>query len=145
ARWPCFFPSSVGMITSWAEAGVPNLMPCGSTTILSRHPLVFAVAVSYAPINQRYAPRASLDILRKTGKFGVGVPFINDSVLDAMRYAGNTSLAVDSNKVANSGLSIYPFEWSPVLKALPLHFDCKVIDEVRLGTHVLFLGEVQRI
>jgi flavin reductase (DIM6/NTAB) family NADH-FMN oxidoreductase RutF len=145
ARWPCFFPSAAGMITSWAEPGVPNLMPCGSTTIVSRHPLTFAIAVSYAPINQRYAPRASLNIVRKTGRFGCGVPFVNDAVLDAIRYAGNTSLSIDPDKVANSGLSIYPLEWSPVLAALPLHFDCQVIDEVRLGTHILFLGEVRRI
>jgi flavin reductase (DIM6/NTAB) family NADH-FMN oxidoreductase RutF len=101
--------------------------------------------VSYAPINQRYAPRASLNIIRKTGRFGCGVPFINDAVLDAIRYAGNTSLSMDANKVANSGLSIYPLDWAPVLAALPLHFDCQVIDEVRLGTHILFLGEVRRI
>jgi flavin reductase (DIM6/NTAB) family NADH-FMN oxidoreductase RutF len=73
------------------------------------------------------------------------VPFINDAVLDAIRYAGNTSLSIDPDKVANSGLSIYPLEWSPVLAALPLHFDCQVVDEVPLGTHILFLGEVRRI
>ena len=145
ARWPCFFPSSAGMITTWAEPGLPNLMPCGSTTILSRHPLVFAVAVSYAAINQRYAPRASLRILRKTGRFGCGVPFIDDALLEAMCYAGNTSLAGDRHKVANAGLHVYPFEWAPVLAALPVHFDCEVIGELRLGTHILFLGEVRRI
>ena len=107
ARWPCFVPSAVGMVTSWAEPGVPNLMPCGSTAIVSRHPLVFAVAVSYAPINQRYAPRASLKILQKTGKFGVGVPFVNDAVLDGSALAArNASHAIDRNKVANSGLSV---------------------------------------
>jgi len=145
ARWPCFFPSAAGMITTWAAPGVPNLMPCGSTTIVSRHPLTFAVAVSYAPINQRYAPRASLDIIRKAGRFGCGVPFVNDAVIDAIRYAGNTSLALDPHKVANAGLTVYPLEWSPVLAALPLHFDCQVVGEVRLGTHILFLGEVRRI
>lgn len=145
ARWPCFFPSSAGMITTWAEPGLPNLMPCGSTTILSRHPLVFAVAVSYAAINQRYAPRASLGILRKTGKFGCGVPFVNDALLDSICYAGNTSFANDRNKVANAGLHVYPFDWAPVLASLPVHFDCEVIGELRLGTHILFLGEVRRV
>ena len=57
ARWPCFFPSSVGMITTWDSSGAPNLMPCGSTTILVRHPLCIGVCVSYAEINIRYAPR----------------------------------------------------------------------------------------
>lgn len=145
ARWPCFFPSSAGMITGWAESGVPNLMPCGSTTILSRHPLTFAVAVSYAAINQRYAPRESLKIIRQSGTFGCAVPFINDNVLAAIRYAGNTSLARDRDKATNSGLHVYPLEWAPVAAALPVHFDCEVVAEQRLGTHVLFLGEARRI
>ncbi|RYD75665.1 MAG: hypothetical protein EOP84_17960, partial [Verrucomicrobiaceae bacterium] len=61
ARWPCFFPSSAGMITTWTASGQPNLMPCGSTTVLSRHPMIIAACISYAAINVRYAPRASLD------------------------------------------------------------------------------------
>ncbi|MFN6460363.1 MAG: flavin reductase [Nostoc sp. DedVER02] len=145
ARWPCFFPSSAGMITSWAEDGTPNLMPCGSTTILSRHPLVITPCISYAQINERYAPRVSLDIIRKTGKFGCGVPFINDVVIDAIKYAGNISLAKDPQKIARSGLQVEPNDWAPVLPALPIHFDCQVIGEVTLGTHIMFLGEVRQI
>ncbi|RCJ23207.1 hypothetical protein A6S26_01225 [Nostoc sp. ATCC 43529] len=145
ARWPCFFPSSAGMITCWAEDGTPNLMPCGSTTIVSRHPLVITPCISYAKINERYAPRVSLDIIRKTGKFGCGVPFINDVVIDAIKYAGNTSLAKDPQKIARAGLQVEPNDWAPVLPALPIHFDCEVIGEVTLGTHIMFLGEVRQI
>jgi len=46
-------PSSVGMITTWAADDRPNLMPCGSTTVLSRHPLVITPCVGYAAINER--------------------------------------------------------------------------------------------
>jgi flavin reductase (DIM6/NTAB) family NADH-FMN oxidoreductase RutF len=146
ARWPCFFPSSAGMITSWCDDGTPNVMPCGSTTVLSRHPLVIAPCVSYARINQRYAPRASLDIIRKCGRFGCGVPFIDDSVVDAMRYAGTVSIALDRDKLSNSGLKVRTdHSWSPQLTALPIHYDCEVIGEVRLGTHIMFLGEVRQI
>jgi flavin reductase (DIM6/NTAB) family NADH-FMN oxidoreductase RutF len=145
ARWPCFFPSSAGMITSWGENGIPNLMPCGSTTIISRHPLVITPCISYAKINERYAPRTSLDIIRKTGRFGCGVPFINDVVLSAIKYAGNISLAKDPQKVARAGLQVEPNDWAPVLPALPVHFDCQVVGEVSLGTHIMFLGEVRRI
>jgi flavin reductase (DIM6/NTAB) family NADH-FMN oxidoreductase RutF len=145
ARWPCFFPSSAGMITCWAEDGTPNLMPCGSTTIVSRHPLVITPCISYAKINERYAPRVSLDIIRKTGKFGCGVPFINDVVIDAIKYAGNTSLAKDPQKIARAGLQVEANDWAPVLPALPIHFDCQVIGEVTLGTHIMFLGEVRQI
>jgi flavin reductase (DIM6/NTAB) family NADH-FMN oxidoreductase RutF len=145
ARWPCFFPSSAGMITTWAAPGVPNLMPCGSTTVISRHPMTIAPCVSYAAINERYAPRATLEIIRATGRFGCGVPFVDDDVVDGIKYAGNTSLAADPEKIRNAGLQFEPAEWAPVLSGLPVHFDCEVVGEVRLGTHVMFLGEVRRV
>jgi flavin reductase (DIM6/NTAB) family NADH-FMN oxidoreductase RutF len=145
ARWPCFFPSSAGLITTWARPGVPNLMPCGSTTIVSRHPLVISPCVSYAAINVRYAPRETLEILRRTGRFGCGVPFIHDVIVGGMRYAGNISFAADQKKVAHAGLAVGPETWAPVLPALPVHFDCQVVGEIRLGTHIMFLGEVRRI
>ena len=145
ARWPCFFPSSVGMITSQDVDGAPNLMPCGSTTVVSRHPMIIAPCVSYAAINQRYAPRASLEIIRRTRKFGCGVPYLSDSVLDAIRYAGNVSLANDVNKVANCGLGIDQSDGSPRLLELPIHYDCELVGEIKLGTHMMLLGEVKRI
>jgi flavin reductase (DIM6/NTAB) family NADH-FMN oxidoreductase RutF len=145
ARWPCFFPSSVGMITTWTRDGVPNLMPCGSTTVLSRHPLVIAPCVSYARINARYAPRATLELIRQRGHFGCGVPFIHPAVIDAIKYCGTTSVADDPDKLARVGLAVERAEAAPVLPALPIHYECRVIGEVPLGTHVLFLGEVRRV
>jgi len=145
ARWPCFFPSSVGMITSRDDGGPANLMPCGSTTVISRHPLIIAPAVSYAAINARYAPRSSLDTIRRTGCFGCGVPYRNDGVLGAIRYAGNVSLRTDPEKIRNSGLEVVSSDGSPRLANLPVHFDCEVVEEVRLGTHSLFFGEARRL
>ncbi|MEW5956935.1 MAG: flavin reductase family protein [Chloroflexota bacterium] len=145
ARWPCFFPSSLGMITTWTAEKMPNLMPCGSTTIISRHPLTMAICVSYAAINERYAPRATLNLLRQTGKFGCGIPFIDEKVVAAIKQAGNVSMNQNPHKVAQTGLVIESADWAPILAALPIHFDCKVIGEVPLGTHIMFLGQVQRI
>jgi flavin reductase (DIM6/NTAB) family NADH-FMN oxidoreductase RutF len=145
ARWPCFFPSSVGMITTAAPGGGVNLMPCGSTTIVSRHPLVVAPCVSYSAINERYAPRASLGMIRRAGRFACGVPYIDDRVLAAIRYAGNTSYAHDPDKVRRSGLAVSTEGGVPWLPALPITYDCEVVGEVPLGTHIMFLGEVRRI
>lgn len=145
ARWPCFFPSSVGMITTWWTETTPNLMPCGSTTVVSRHPMVIAVCVSYARINQRYAPRATLELVRRSGCFGCGVPFLREDVVTAIRRCGTRSVAEDTSKVAASGLAVEGGGPSPVLTALPIHFDCTVVGEIRLGTHAMFLGEVRRI
>lgn len=146
ARWPCFFPSSAGMITSYSNEGIPNLMPCGSTTIVSRNPLIIAIALSNAPINERYAPRASLKMILKSGKFGCAVPFLNEKILDAIRYAGNVSFKSDPQKILNSGLEfIKTSSNTPVLADFPLHMDCEVVDQRHLGTHTLIFGEVTRV
>ncbi|CAA7621827.1 conserved hypothetical protein [Candidatus Terasakiella magnetica] len=145
ARWPCFFPSSVGMITSFTADGAANVMPCGSTTIVSRHPLVVAPCVSYAAINDRYARRQSLDDIRRTRRFGCGVPFIDERMVAAIRYSGNVSIETDRAKMANAGLSLASGGHTPIIDEMPVHFDCKVVGEILLGTHVMFLGEVERI
>lgn len=145
ARWPCFFPSSVGMISTWNEDGIPNLMPCGSTSILIRHPLCVAICVSYAQINIRYAPRASLKTLLKSKEFICGVPFANEIVVEGIKYAGNVSSTQDKNKISNAGFSFINDEIAPILSALPIHFKCKVVEIVRMGTHFLFLGQIESI
>jgi flavin reductase (DIM6/NTAB) family NADH-FMN oxidoreductase RutF len=145
ARWPCFFPSSAGMITVAGPDGAASLTPCGSTTVLSRHPLVIAPCISYARINVRYAPRAALELIRRRGRFGCGVPYVSDLVIAAITYAGNTSFRDDPEKLAHAGLAVELGDGSPVLPALPVHFDCEVVGEVRLGTHVMFLGEVRQV
>ncbi|HMF26181.1 MAG TPA: flavin reductase family protein [Pseudolabrys sp.] len=144
-RWPCFFPSSLGMITSRSAAGKPNLMPCGSTTVISRSPLVISPAVTYGGINDRYRSRYTLHNIRAHSRFGVGLATVNEEMLAAIRYAGNVSAADDPNKLRNTGLSFEDGDYSPILRGCPIHFDCEVVGEVKLGTHSMFLGEVQRI
>jgi flavin reductase (DIM6/NTAB) family NADH-FMN oxidoreductase RutF len=144
ARWPCFFPSSVGMITTWVD-GQPNLMPCGSTTVVSRHPLVIAPSISYRPINVRYAPRHTIDVVRRTQRFTCGVPYLDDELLDAMAYAGNVSFQENVEKVRDAGFAVEPNEWAPLLTALPVSYECEVIGEQELGTHAMVYGEVKRV
>ncbi|MGB0671055.1 MAG: flavin reductase [Rhodospirillales bacterium] len=146
ARWPCFFPSPVGMVTCWADDGEPNLMPCGSTTVVSRQPFVITPCISASAINQRYAPRASTDFIRARGRFNVGVPFIDSAVTAAVQYAGNFSFRDDPEKVARTGLAVSPASaGAPILSDLPITFECRLVGEVPMGTHIMMLGEVERI
>lgn len=145
ARWPCFFPSSVGMITTWGENNTPNLMPCGSTTVLVRFPLSIGICVSYARLNVRYAPRASLKSLLEKEKFVCGVPYDHDLIIDAIKYAGNVSVVEDMHKITNAGLQYVKDEFGPILPALPICYRCKITEVVRLGTHFLLIGQVASI
>lgn len=145
ARWPCFFPSSLGMITAWGDDGQPNVMPCGSTMVVSRHPFIIAPCISYSAINQRYAPRGSLPMIRARGSFGCGIAYAGDDIVEAIRYTGTVSIAEDGDKVANAGLRWHDGGAAPVLEDLPVSFECRLIGERLLGTHVMLLGEVTRI
>lgn len=145
ARWPCFFPSSVGLITTWGQDGVPNLMPCGSTTVVARNPLCIGIFVSYAEINERYAKRATLRALDQVERFACGVPFEEDNVIESIKYAGNVSIDMDKDKIRNSGLTIDQDPWAPVIEQLPITYMCKVIERKKLGTHIMYIGEVKSI
>jgi flavin reductase (DIM6/NTAB) family NADH-FMN oxidoreductase RutF len=120
-------------------------MPCGSTAVVSRLPFTIATCISNSAINERYAPRATLDIIRRRGSFGVGVPYTDDAVVRAVSYLGNISARDDGDKVVHAGLAALPGNASPVLAQLPIHFDCRVSGELLLGTHVMVLGEIERI
>jgi flavin reductase (DIM6/NTAB) family NADH-FMN oxidoreductase RutF len=145
ARWPCFFPSSAGLITVQDGQGSVGGMTCGSTTILARHPLTFGICVSYARINERYAQRASLDLLNVAERFGCGVPIYRSDVLEAISYLGNVSGRQDSAKLSSCGLTPVRYGSAIAFDELPLHYDCRIVDRRRLGTHVLILGQVDAI
>jgi flavin reductase (DIM6/NTAB) family NADH-FMN oxidoreductase RutF len=145
ARWPCFFPSSLSFVTSWAGSEKPNIMPCGSTMVVSRHPMIIAVCIAYATINIRYNSRATLKMIRENQSFGCAVPYIHEKVIDAIQYSGNISFADDEDKVQNSGLEWTAGQLVPILTAMPINFECRLLDEIRLGTHAMFLGEVRNI
>jgi flavin reductase (DIM6/NTAB) family NADH-FMN oxidoreductase RutF len=145
ARWPCFFPSSLGMITVKDRNGRLGGMSCGSTTILSRHPLTVAICISYASINERYAPRASLELFNGADHFGCGVPIYREDVLDAIAYLGNVSRRLDSDKVASCGLTPRQLGSTIGFDELPVHYGCKIVDRLRLGTHLMMLATVEDI
>jgi len=145
ARWPCFFPSPVAMISTRDANGEVNIMPCGSTAVVSRHPMVISPSVCYRPINVRYTPRKTLELIRASGRFGCAVPYIDDTIVEAIRYAGNVSFRDDPDKLKNTGLKVEAGDWAPVLPDFPVNFECEVTGEVVMGTHVMFFGEVRRI
>jgi flavin reductase (DIM6/NTAB) family NADH-FMN oxidoreductase RutF len=145
ARWPCFFPSSAGIVTAWQDNGSASAMPCGSTAIVARFPLTFATCISNSAINERYAPRATLNVVRARQRLGIGVPFADPHVVRAISYMGNVSSRVDPDKVRHAGLTGLRGGGAPVIAELPIHFDCRVAAEVNLGTHVMVLAEVERV
>ena len=145
ARWPCFFPSSVALLTVAGRNGAAGAMSCGSTTIIARYPLTIAVCVSYACINERYAPRASLELFTNAERFGCGVPYHAPHVLTAISYLGNVSRLLDPDKATHSGLTPVEIGGTTAFSELPIHYGCRIVGSIPLGTHRMFLGRVEEI
>jgi len=145
ARWPCFFPSSLGLITATTDDGRSGVFPCGSTAVVSRHPLTIAICVTYASINERYAPRATLELLRQAGRFGCGVPIYRGDVLEAIRFLGSVSFRDCPDKIDHAGLAAVRLGGTLAFEELPVHFDCRIVGEVALGTHAMILGQVEQV
>jgi flavin reductase (DIM6/NTAB) family NADH-FMN oxidoreductase RutF len=145
ARWPCFFPSSVGIIGVDVGSERSNVMACGSTTVLARHPLTLAICVANVRTNDRYQPRASLDHLRASGRFGCSVPFHRPDLLETILYIGNVSMTHDAEKILHSGLTPVRLGATTGFGELPIHFDCRIVGEYRLGTHMMLLGEAETV
>ena len=73
------------------------------------------------------------------------MPYVDEVVLDAIRYAGNTSLREDVEKLVNSGLAHRRASGCQLHTGLPIFYECEVVDTEYLGTHVIVFGQVTRI
>ena len=85
-----------------------------------------------------------MGIIRKAGSFGCGVAYIDEEITKAIRYSGTTSFANDREKIANSDPTSHLAHGSEI-DDLPIHFECVLVGEIRLGTHIMLLGEVKTI
>ena len=147
ARWPCFFPAPLLVITAAAADGRTNMMPCGSTMMVNRHPLTIAACVAYAEINVRYRRRETLAMIEDAGVFGVCVFSDEDRFVEAVNLSGNLSVADGVDKFRRAGLTpIVGRETGTVLvKEAPICYECRLVGTRRLGTHKMLLGEVAAI
>jgi flavin reductase (DIM6/NTAB) family NADH-FMN oxidoreductase RutF len=113
--------------------------------MLLRHPLTMTICVSCACINQRYAPRASLELFEGADCFGCGVPVYRHEVLEAIGYLGNVSRRLDPDKVACCGLTPRELGSTVGFDEVPVHYSCRIVHRMRLGTHMMVFGEVDEV
>ena len=85
--------------------------------------------------------RYSFDLIRKSGEFVVNI--IDEDLIEAAKICGEQSgRDVDKFQVtkltAEKGTKVN----APLIGESPLSLECKVIQEVEVGDHVWFMGEV---
>lgn len=93
------------------------------------------VAISVNPKN------FSHELIKNTGEFTVNIP--NISFLDKLHFCG-TSSGRDIDKIEK--LSLTPVEAqilkTPLIEECIAHLECKVIQNIDVGDHTLFIAEV---
>ncbi len=84
--------------------------------------------------------RFSFKFIKDTKEFVVNVP--NTDLLKIVDYCGCVS-GSKVDKVKTTGLTLKPSQKVkvPMIAEFPVNIECRVIKEVDLGSHVLFIGE----
>ena len=126
------YPKIVAMITSGTFEN-SNVMPATWNTPVSMDPPLFAVAV--API------RFTFKLIEEHGEFGLN--FLPFEKAELVYKAGYTS-GKDVDKFEELGLTRIKAKKikAPLLSEAITAIECKVINKVETGDHVLFVCEV---
>lgn len=131
------FITNVGLITSDGPNG-PNIMAAEWTHHVSYSPGLIAVCIGFG--------KATLENIMATKKFGVSITATDQTV--ASNVAGGTS-GREINKIdalKELGFKFYKGNtglW--MVEGAALNAECKVINEIDLGDHVMLVGEVVEI
>lgn len=85
--------------------------------------------------------RASHGLIEASGEFGVNIPYPEMELVSD--FVGTTTMR-DVNKWAETGLtSVRSAEIAaPLLAECPVNLECRVVEQVRLPSHSLFIGQV---
>lgn len=129
------YTTNVGLITTDGPAG-PNIMSAAWSYHVSFAPCLMAVCINPKHISHQ-------NIL-ETKEFGLNICAGDQSVLASVSGMASGAL-VDKIKVLQElgfefydGKQIKPM----MLKGASLNAECKVIKEIELGDHTMFVGEV---
>ena len=129
------FITNVGLVTSHGKHG-HNIMACEWTHHLSYKPALVGISL--------HPRHASYDNIKETKEFGISLTSIQQSILSSV--AGKESgKAFDKMKILEElGFKFYQAKKIQALMVLgaSVNLECKLHQEIALGDHTLFVGEV---
>lgn len=129
------FVTNVGLITSDGPVG-PNIMAAEWTHHISYTPGLIAIF-----IRSNHATAENISVQRE---FGVNLTSSSQNMITSIA-GNNTGYEVDKIKVLEAlGVSFYKAKKIKVImiKGAALNAECRLIQQVALGDHHMFVGEV---
>jgi flavin reductase (DIM6/NTAB) family NADH-FMN oxidoreductase RutF len=126
-------PSPVLIIGTYGPDGRPNVMNAAWGGIASSSPPCISISLREATLTHHN--------IRRTGAFTVNIPserhvkeadffgMVSGRECDKLMEAGFTS---ERSRLVNA----------PIVQELPYALECKLLRQVELGTHTMFIGEI---
>ncbi len=132
----CTYPSKVTLVTCLDEEGKSNIITLSWATFLSFDPPYFGISI--AP--SRYSHK----LIKDTGEFVAN--FCDYKKARDILFCGRKS-GRDVDKFEETSFTELPAlkVKPPRIKECYAHIECKVVDEVIVGDHTLFVGEIVSI
>jgi flavin reductase (DIM6/NTAB) family NADH-FMN oxidoreductase RutF len=127
------FPLPAVMVSCQYMNEKPNIITLAWVGVVCSEPPMVGIAIR--------KNRFSYDIIRKSGAFVVNVP--KGDQLQATDFCGTHS-GRDVDKFAQMKLTAVPGEKTkaPLIEECPVNLECVVRQELELGSHNLFIGEI---
>ncbi len=126
------FTTGCAFITTNGPQG-ENVMAAEWTFNVSYDP--FLILVSIGPANRTH------DLIREAKEFGVNL--VSENQIAAMAFAGHYSKA-DTDKLSSELFDVLPGTVikAPMIRGSLLRAECRLVQEIPMGDHTGFLGEV---
>lgn len=85
--------------------------------------------------------RHTLELIRRSGTFTVNIP--PTALAAEVDYCGTTP-GISADKFADTGLTLAPSALvaAPLIEQCPFNLECRVTEEVTVGSYVVVIGEV---
>jgi len=115
----------------------PNLITIAWTGVVCSKPPMLSISIRKS--------RFSHELISRTGEFTVNL--IGQELCEAMDFCGVKS-GRDVDKFAHLGITAIPapgLEVAPAIAEAPAFLSCKVRQIIELGSHDMFIGEVQQV
>jgi flavin reductase (DIM6/NTAB) family NADH-FMN oxidoreductase RutF len=127
------YPCPVALVTCSDKEGRDNIITLAWVGVFCSDPPKIGIGVRHT--------RYSAELINASGEFVINVP--DDSLLEASDYCGNVS-GRDVDKFNKTGLTREPAAKvkAPLIKECPLNLECVVREQLDLGSHRLYVGEV---
>ena len=114
----------------------PSFMAAAWCGILKSEPPMIGVGIR----PQRHTFKG----VQENSTFSVNVPSVNQ--MKEMDYCGIYSgVKEDKNKICGFTIFYGKLETAPLIEQFPVNLECKVVQELKLGSHFLFVGQIEEI